>query len=1201
VADSSDSESDAPKKAVDKKKNKKPVVDSSDSESDAPKKVVDTKKKKTKADSSDSDSDAPKKVDVKKKKTKKKVADSSDSESDAPKKVVDKKKKKNKEEVPDFGKKKSVKKDKPKALPLVGEVLDMSPIPKKDKLQLCTVSIGDQTVSLVTNAPNVKVGKKFVVALPGVTTADGIAVVPRKVGGVESAGMFCGPGQLGWETDELNADHAVMAADGAKPGSPAPALEEVLAVQAAIKEEERKAKEKDTKGKKGKKKAKEDDDGFDALISEFKVEETPQETAGAKAGKKDKKKAGKAAAKLEDDIDFDSALQEAQVARKDEAKSTQDVVAKVEETPVEALVAPAAAAAPPAPVAKAPVEAELDAKTLANRRKKEKKKARTAGGDGLWGGDESKPTEEAPLDAAVAPAPAPAPAPAAKAGAKGKKESAVVKAARERLEAERALEEERRLFEEEQRRVIAEQERIEREKEEAEAAERKRKRDARLAKIEKQKEDGTYLTKKAKEQAKRAAELREMFGVSDDKKDEEEDGVDKKAQMLESMKKKKKKQVQKVEVTVEEGAEETKTQEEGPTTQEEAAVEDDVEDEWEILADAKEEEAEEEEEEEGSDSDDSDDFLGYRSPIVCIMGHVDTGKTKLLDKIRGTNVQDGEAGGITQQIGATFFPDLALAEQTMKVNKDFDIEVPGLLIIDTPGHESFANLRNRGSSLCDIAILVIDIMHRLQPQTVESLELLKKRRCPFVIALNKVDRMHCWEKREYAAIQPTLALQQDMVTGEFYKRWAEIKLELAERGLNTDLYWENDTPENVVSVIPTSALNGEGVPDLLYMLLHLSQTVMPDKLEVEEDLNCTVIEVKNVEGLGTTIDVILINGRLSEGDQIVIAGMGGAIVTTVRALLTPHPLKEIRVKAEYVHHQSINKSMGIKICAPGLDAAMAGSDLLVVGPDDDIEELKEEVQEGFDSILLDYDKQTEGVYVKASTLGSLEALLSFLQDMKIPVFDMGIGEVHKKDVKKAMIMTEKKHPEYAVILAFDVKVSPEARKQGEADGVQIFTADIIYHLEERFRTYMAKVLESQKTESRAEAVFPVVLKIDSNCIFRKKDPMIFGCDVLSGQLRVGTPLCLPDKDCLEIGRVGSIEINRKPVEKAKQGDKVCIKIEATTAQGHIAYGRHFDHSSQLVSLITRSSIDVLKERFKDEMAKSDWELVIGLKKVFNIT
>merc|ERR1712136_570013 len=274
------------------------------------------------------------------------------------------------------------------------------------------------------------------------------------------------------------------------------------------------------------------------------------------------------------------------------------------------------------------------------------------------------------------------------------------------------------------------------------------------------------------------------------------------------------KQVQKVEVTVEEGAEETKTQEEGPTTQEEAAVEDDVEDEWEILADAKEEEAEEEEEEEGSDSDDSDDFLGYRSPIVCIMGHVDTGKTKLLDKIRGTNVQDGEAGGITQQIGATFFPDLALAEQTMKVNKDFDIEVPGLLIIDTPGHESFSNLRNRGSSLCDIAILVVDIMHGLEPQTIESIGLLKKRKTPFIVALNKIDRLFGWKTNPNADVENTLKRQAPNTMSEFNERVDQIKVQFAEQGLNAELFFKNKDPKTYISFVPTSAHSGDGMGNL---------------------------------------------------------------------------------------------------------------------------------------------------------------------------------------------------------------------------------------------------------------------------------------------------------------------------------------------------------------------------------------------------
>merc|ERR1712137_826145 len=140
----------------------------------------------------------------------------------------------------------------------------------------------------------------------------------------------------------------------------------------------------------------------------------------------------------------------------------------------------------------------------------------------------------------------------------------------------------------------------------------------------------------------------------------------------------------------------------------------------------------------------------------------------------------------------------------------------------------------------------------------------------------------------------------------------------------------------------------------------------------------------------------------------------------------------------------------------------------------------------------------------------------------------------------------------------------------------------------------------KKVVAKDEAVFPVILNIDKQCIFHTIDPMIFGCDIIDGQLRIGTPLCLPDKDFLEIGRVAGIERDKKKVEKCKKGDKVCVKIEQNTSQANIMYGRHFDHTSQMFSKISRSSIDSLKELFKDEMRKDDWQCILGMKKVFNI-
>ncbi|TYI34135.1 hypothetical protein ES332_A04G181900v1 [Gossypium tomentosum] len=591
-----------------------------------------------------------------------------------------------------------------------------------------------------------------------------------------------------------------------------------------------------------------------------------------------------------------------------------------------------------------------------------------------------------------------------------------------------------------------------------------------------------------------------------------------------------------------------------------------------------------------------------RSPICCIMGHVDTGKTKLLDCIRGTNVQEGEAGGITQQIGATYFPAANIRERTKELKADATLKVPGLLVIDTPGHESFTNLRSRGSGLCDIAILVVDIMHGLEPQTIESLNLLKMRKTEFIIALNKVDRLYDWKARRNSPIGMTLKKQTKDVLSEFNRRVTYVITQFKEQGLNTELYYKNKEMGETFSIVPTSAVTGEGIPDLLLLLVQWTQKTMVEKLTFSDEVQCTVLEVKVIEGLGTTIDVVLVNGVLHEGDQIVVFGLQGPIVTTIRALLTPHPMKEIRVKGAYMQHKEIKAAQGIKIAAQGLEHAIAGTSIYVVGPDDDLEDIKEAAKEDMQSVMSRIDKSGEGVYVQASTLGSLEALLEFLKtpEVNIPVSGIGLGPVHKKDVMKASVMLEKKN-EYATILAFDVKVTPEARELADELGVRIFIADIIYHLFDQFKAYIDGLKEERKREAADEAVFPCVLKILPNCIFNKKDPIVLGVDILEGILRVGTPICIPQREFIDIGRIASIENNHKPVDSAKKGQKVAIKIVGSnTEEQQKMYGRHFELEDELVSHISRRSIDILKANYRDDLTLDEWRLVQRLKILFKI-
>jgi len=594
-----------------------------------------------------------------------------------------------------------------------------------------------------------------------------------------------------------------------------------------------------------------------------------------------------------------------------------------------------------------------------------------------------------------------------------------------------------------------------------------------------------------------------------------------------------------------------------------------------------------------------------RSPICCILGHVDTGKTKLLDKIRQTNVQEGEAGGITQQIGATYFPTEAIKQKTRVVDLDekMEFKTPGLLIIDTPGHESFTNLRSRGSSLCNIAILVVDIMQGLEPQTLESIRLLRDRRTPFIVALNKIDRLYGWNPIPDNGFQMSLAKQKKSVQSEFRDRLEKTKLAFAEQGLNSELYWENKNMAKFVSLVPTSAHTGEGVPDMLKLLVDLTQQRMAEKLMYLSSLEATVLEVKVVEGLGTTIDVILSNGVLHEGDRIVVCGLNGAISTNIRALLTPQPLKEMRIKSAYVHHKEIKAAMGVKIAANDLEGAIAGSRLLVVGPDDDEGDLEEEIMGDLENLLSRVSTTGKGVAVQASTLGSLEALLEFLRTSGIPVGTISIGPVSKRDVMQAGTMLEK-NKEFAVMLCFDVKIEKDAQTYADEVGVKIFSADIIYHLFDNFTAYQKQILESQRQEAAAQAVFPCMLS--TQAVFMKKDPIVLGVDVMEGSVRIGTPIAAMKKNPLTgemesivLGRVTSIQLNHKGIPVAKKGTpSVAIKIEGANQP---LYGRHLDEKDILYSHISRLTLDTLKKFYRDEVSKEDWHLLVNLKKVFNVS
>jgi translation initiation factor 5B len=568
---------------------------------------------------------------------------------------------------------------------------------------------------------------------------------------------------------------------------------------------------------------------------------------------------------------------------------------------------------------------------------------------------------------------------------------------------------------------------------------------------------------------------------------------------------------------------------------------------------------------------------------VCVLGHVDTGKTLLLDKIRKTSVQAREAGGITQHIGASFFPVETLRQMigpllsTMKG----DIEIPGLLIIDTPGHEAFTNLRRRGGSVADIAVLVIDVLKGFEAQTYECIEILKARKTPFLVAANKIDRIPGWISYPDTPFLKSYQLQDKYVREDLDNRLYEIIGNFSRLGFRSDRFDRIKNFTRTVAVVPTSAKTGEGVTELLAVLIGLTQQYLKNKLQITVGpARGTVLEVKEEPGLGLTLNTIIYDGTLSRDDLIVVGGREKPIITRVRAILVPKPLDEIRdPRDKFSSVESVSAAAGVKIVSPDLEGALAGAPLYAVPQGEETNKYVKLVSEEIESIRIATD--TSGVILKADTLGSLEAIAESLKRTGIPIRLADVGDVSKRDVTEASVVKEN-NPLYGVILAFNVKILPDADEEAKNKGVQVFKEKIIYHLIDNYLSWFKEQTEAKIEEEFEKIVKPGKIRLMEGYVFRRAKPAIVGVEVLAGKIK---PKCslVRGEDGEDVGEILQIQEKGKALSEAKQGMQVAVSLDRPIV------GRHIFENDILYVKVPEQHVKALQKNFLNLLTPEEQE------------
>ena len=552
--------------------------------------------------------------------------------------------------------------------------------------------------------------------------------------------------------------------------------------------------------------------------------------------------------------------------------------------------------------------------------------------------------------------------------------------------------------------------------------------------------------------------------------------------------------------------------------------------------------------------------MKIRQPIVVVLGHVDSGKTSLLDRIRGTGVQGREAGGITQHIGASFLPIDVIKRICGELYKKLEsakTRVPGIMVIDTPGHEIFTNLRARGGSAADIAILVVDVNRGFQPQTNESLRILESRKVPFVVAINKCDQISGWRPSGGGFISEEIKLQDASVRADLDQKIYDVVGSLSILGYPSEAFYRVRDFTKEIAIVPISARTGVGIPELLAVLVGLTQQYLDKKLVQREKTNRgIVLEVNDEVGLGQTANVILIDGSMNKGDTVIVAKRDSVVATKPKAILLPKPLDEMRdPRDKFKSVDGVVAAAGVKIASPDLGGVLPGSALCVSSDPDEIRLLKRQIENEMRSVFI--DTESNGVILKCDTIGSLEAVTEMLKRAQVPVARADVGPVTRRDVVGAKAIKENDR-HLGVILAFNVKVLPDARDESEANHVRLFEDRIIYNLIDVYRRWVA-----DDTAHEEDAVFSEITPIAKftflkGYAFRNNDPAVFGIRVDAGVLKQKVQFM--NENGRRIGIVHQLQDDKKPLDRAKSGQEVACSVQGVTI------GRQINEEDQFYTL-----------------------------------